>query len=357
MSEETETEIEAGDAPGTCPECGASNPPDAKFCESCGVTLATKRRKGTGKAARRTSDRDRRSAEKQLGVKHLMTSARSTIANARVYLSVLGAVMALLGLLVDEPLAKGILLGLAGAFLIGAWLLPKAPLPGFVAMAGLMTVFIALILIGGGFPAWWMWLMAISLWAAVPRIARASRVVRENRDVLGDDAFTSTTTRLKRERRERGEGPSQARTRARERRVAESAGRGRSMAIIAAGIVVGIAVVVAVVQMAAAGETIDVRATELREHWNADRHDHVAAMMLPDRRREFWPKIERVLNREGWDEDLPRIGEPKFVERHDQRAIVVFAIEGRTGASVKTYWNLENTLWKLYSIHFTGLRD
>ena len=32
-------------------------------------------------------------------------------------------------------------------------------------------------------------------------------------------------------------------------------------------------------------------------------------------------------------------------------------MKSRAGASLKTFWNLEDTLWKLYSIHFSGLRD
>ncbi|MBK8978406.1 MAG: hypothetical protein IPM29_21100 [Planctomycetes bacterium] len=338
--------------PETCPACGGTNPPGAKFCDSCGVSLAA------GRRARRPSERiARQRREVALGVHRALVSARRQLVllrQALVFVALLPLVLGAVLLIGGAGAAAAVLLGFGAVMLAGAlFVAPRAPLMTAVGAAGLWSLCVVLEVATGRLPGIVDISLLVALWGSVPPIARAVRIVNEHGDELGDGTFRDLSARKVRRRRGAAPPPSEAREHAVERQRGESRRWWRACGIVASAMVAVALLGWFGYSLHAEGESLDARLETFVAAWRADDKARIEAMMPAERQREYWPKVERILRREGWFEDLPRIEAPQIDQRSDEFAVVRFELE-RGGIS--TGWRNVDGLWKLDRIVFRELR-
>ncbi|MGE0145469.1 MAG: hypothetical protein AB7I19_17585 [Planctomycetota bacterium] len=356
-----ETEEPSISTQSACPSCSAVNPSEAKFCRSCGSSMATKPRSARRTRAT-TANPDR--AETQLALREFNRS-REMIGHLRLVYwlgAVLMAILLLPGLLsgnnLNDSSEEGESTWLWSLFfgvglvlmVVGALRVRRRPLLWTVVIACLWTVYAvivaALCLYTGEFPRP-MDLITILFvavfWFAVARAARLERIMREHPEF-----------QVERRRVQEASVSDGVVVRAvgKRRREQKSAWVGR-LRIAGIAVVVG-AIGVFVYVKATAPPTLATAVKSFREAWGSPAADGVLAAFEKEDRDDVRARLEL----RGWDKIRPALGEGDLPENsRTVRIPIAGSAKTVSGELVMAYaYDTDARRWRIRGITLPDLK-
>jgi len=357
-----------------CPAYGALHQTVVRFCEECGAAFAAQSR-GRGSASARAPIRRRAASSDGAGVRldneerklahAALIRARRPLRLVRFLLwfsALVNGVSALFFLLSQNlgelaeyrALLIAVTFGMTAMATAGALTLYRYPFGWTLGYTAFLTLEVVLTFTLGGLPILKA-LIALALWAAVPIVARASRILREHEDQFDHASLSGRHTTIA--------GRSEARARVEAQR-AKEARIGRMRKFAAIGAIAGVGLVGWMIFRtfgAASGGTQveEVGAREPRiELFRAalGRGDLVAAEALLAERMQGsrWNQAVAILTREGWTTGGVALGAPNTTRESTYRADVDFALPRGT---LRTRWAVEENEWRLYGAIFSKVRQ
>lgn len=337
-----EPEREAAPA---CSACGTPHGPDARFCEDCGVDLASGRRwLRQAPGEQRAAATEMRRAVRRVG---FLRAVLVLYVIQGVLLTGLSAVAVFRG---GEPLLLALFFSVTLLVLsvLGLLFVNRRPFPIALAMALIDTLSLALAFAFNDVSLWgaaWGLVRVALMWGATYQAARLTALAREFPDLY-------QSRRLRGEHlgaRGRGEGESLSR---------KHKGRGartrdRSGLWLALGGVV-VAALAAFFLLRPPGLPDPLPSVEgFRTAWNAGDVEAMAGFTRADRQARRRRIFESAKETYEWGDVFPEAGEFDVTreERGDVRVVMT-----TVGGDVPMQFEWQNERWELTSLSFKGVR-
>jgi hypothetical protein len=364
-----------------CPECKAANPVTNRFCDACGLAFpdsvleAAARRTRTGEAPAQASPSPRRTPRQRDRLaeqrdRQFVGRARSTLSGIRGLYGVLAVLTLLLTWAtwvsyLETPERSLLLFAMVTLFTAEAMLncagflyFRANPFLWTTVLACLQTLNLALTVLsvsdwGGGavILVGSRAVLTISLWCAVPITARITRIWEEQ-------AATGGATRRKGTASGRLDVKAMRAQRASLRQFGVIAGAIMAFSVIAAWFPYRTSVTnaeIAEKRDAIYNERVaefDSTLQGFRSRWNGSDRSGVRDHFSPTKQRSLWPSFDKQLQKKGWEQKLPLLGQPEAIERAGNILDAHFPIDD--SQQLKTRWEYTDGRWQIDRVLLTG---
>ncbi len=323
-----------------CHHCEEGNPPDSLFCEKCGQELGVDSVQ-TNQATE--EDIDFRLAKNELArLRRAVHAVRSFYIITAVFSAFFAVIGFLLMLTSPEPgvvLAFLVTLCVLMANIAGALRVTKEPFFWALSIASLNTIATLLILPGRGFIFQVAIVtIAVALWACVSKAGRAQKIL----DAHPNLSLSRSGTR-----------PNVQQTHVGKSRLGRQAKKKRKELLVLGGIIAVVLIVgLLLALLVTADPTVDKKTQAFEEAWLKNDTIALSNLFAPEKRAKGSKNLARTMQRRGWTERPPTIGEAQIETEGKNRASVTYKIGS---GQLITRWKLSTKgQWQLLSVETAG---